>query len=280
MIWKVRDRIVTFDRTLVMGIVNVTSDSFSDGGKFLDPAQASAHAVALVEEGADILDLGAESTRPGAQPVDAKEELARLLPVLKNVRANVQVLISVDTQKPEVAKQCLENGADIINDVSGFRETGKKMAGVIRTFGAGVVLMHSRGTPQTMQDMTHYEDLMGEIQKELAESVETALKAGVSREQIMIDPGLGFAKTAEQNLEILRHLKVLRKGGYPLLVGPSRKSFIGKVTGREAGDRDFGTAACVTACVMQGVQIVRVHNVKAARDVVIMTEAIRSLSRN
>lgn len=275
MIWKIRGKIVTFDRTLLMGVVNVTPDSFSDGGKFLDPAKAAEHAVRLAADGADVLDLGAESTKPGAEPVGVKEELDRLLPVLAIVRKKVQTLISIDTTKPEVAKPCLEAGADIINDISGLRNSGKKMTAVVKKFDAGFILMHSRGTPQTMQSLAHYEDLTGEILKELAGSVEAALKAGVDRERIMIDPGLGFAKTAAQNLEILKDLKVFRQTGYPVLVGPSRKSFIGAVTGHEAEDRDFGTAACVAACVMQGVQAVRVHDVKAMRDVVLMAEAIK-----
>lgn len=275
MIWKVRGKIVTFDRTLLMGIVNVTPDSFSDGGKFLHPENAAECAVRLAEEGAEILDLGAESTRPGAVAVTAKEELSRLLPVLKIVRKKTQALISIDTAKPEVAKPCLAEGADIINDVTGLRFSGKKMASIVKKTEAGLILMHSRGTSQTMQSLTNYDDLAGEILKEIAESVETALKTGINREQIIIDPGLGFAKTAEQNVEILKNLKVFKQAGFPLLVGPSRKAFIGKVTGCEVSDREFGTAACVATCVMQGAQVVRVHNVKAMRDVVRMTEAIK-----
>jgi dihydropteroate synthase len=274
-IWKVRSKIVTFDRALLMGVVNVTPDSFSDGGNHLDPVKAAEYAVKLTEDGADILDLGGESTRPGAEAVSPKEELKRLLPVLKIVREKVAALISIDTTKAEVAKACLDEGADIINDVSGLRGSGKKMAAVVKKAEAGFILMHSRGTPETMQTLTQYQDLTGEILKELAESVETALKAGVDRERIVIDPGLGFAKTAEQNLEILRKLKVFQQSGYPVLVGPSRKSFIGAVTGREERDREFGTAACVAECVMQGAQIIRVHDVRAMRDVARMAEAIK-----
>lgn len=274
MIWKVRQKVVTFDRTLLMGVVNVTPDSFSDGGKFLDPEKAAEHAVRLAEEGADILDFGAESTRPGAGPVSAMEELKRILPVLAIIREKVQTLVSIDTTKPEVAKQCLEEGADIINDMSGFRNSWKKMSGVVKDSGAGLILMHGRGTPQTMQTLTDYQDLEGEVLKELAESVERALKAGVERERIVIDPGLGFAKTTEQNLAILRKLRPFLATGYPVLVGPSRKSFIGQVTGRDVHEREFGTAACVAACVAQGVQVIRIHDVKAMRDVVKMSEAI------
>ena len=258
-----------------MGILNITPDSFFDGGQYLDPEAASAQALKLVEEGADILDLGAESTRPGALPVTAREELERLLPVVKRVRKEVQVPISIDTVRPEVAKECLEAGADIINDVSGLKRSGPDMAKVVKKFGAGLVLMHSRGTPETMQSLANYDDVVTDVMNELSESVRIATDAGIERERIVVDPGLGFAKTPEQNLEILKKISVFQELGFPVLVGPSQKSFIGKVTGRGTEDRMFGTAACVAACVRAGVQILRVHEAGAMRDVILMTEAIK-----
>ena len=257
-----------------MGVLNITPDSFSDGGRYLDPEAAVAQALKLVEEGADILDLGAESTRPGALPVTDREELERLLPVLKRIRKEVLIPISIDTIKPEVAKECLDAGADIINDVSGLNRSGSDMAKVVKKFGAGLVLMHGRGTPETMQSLTHYEDVVTEVTRELSGSIQMATDAGIEREQIVVDPGLGFAKTAEQNLEILKKVSLFHRLGFPVLAGPSRKAFIGKVTGRETKDRMFGTAACVAACVRAGVQILRVHEVGAMRDVILMTEAI------
>jgi len=275
-IWKVREKIVSFDRTLLAGIVNVTPDSLSDGGKFLDPEKAAEHALKLVSDGADMIDLGAESTRPGAKCMTAAEEIKRLLPVIRALREKTDAILSIDTAKIEVAKKCLEEGADVINDTSGLRISGKKMAAVAKSFRAGLILMHSRGTPETMQAMTGYHDLQGEILKELAGSIEIALKSGVERERIMIDPGLGFAKNAAQNIAVLKELKPFLETGYPVMIGPSRKSFIGKVTGREsAEDRDLGTAACVAACILQGAHAVRVHEVKGMRDVIRMTEALR-----
>ena len=258
-----------------MGVLNITPDSFFDGGSYLNPEAAYQHAVELVEEGADILDLGAESTRPGAVPVTDREELDRLLPVLKRIRKEVSVPISIDTVRPEVAKECLEAGADIINDVSGLKRSGPDMAKVVRKFGAGLVLMHSRGTAETMQELASYDDIVPDVMSELRESIQVATDAGIERERIVVDPGLGFAKTPQQNLEILKKISVFHKLGLPVLVGSSQKSFIGKVTGREAKGRAFGTAACVAACVREGVQILRVHDVKAMRDVILMTEAIQ-----
>ena len=258
-----------------MGILNITPDSFFDGGRYLDPEAACAQAVRLVEEGADILDLGAESTRPGTHLVTDKEELERLLPVLKRVRKEVLVPLSIDTVRPEVARKCLEAGADIINDVSGLKRSGHAMVKAVKEFGAGIVLMHSRGTPETMQTLTEYGDVIADVVTELRESIKLATDAGIEKEQIVVDPGLGFAKTAEQNLEILKKINAFRELDFPLLAGPSQKGFIGKVTGREVKDRSFGTAACVAACVRGGVEILRLHEVGAMRDVIRMTEAIQ-----
>lgn len=277
MIWKIRENTVSFDRTILMGVLNLTPDSFSDGGQDAGPQAAFARATQMIEDGADILDLGAESTRPGAVPVPAKEELNRLLPVLELLCKEHRVPISIDTVKPEVAKKCLEAGADIINDVSGLKRSGVEMAKIAKKFGAGLVLMHSRGTPETMQTLTSYGHVVNDVVGELQESVHLALKAGVEHAQIVIDPGLGFAKTPEQNLEILRNVKTFLATGSPVLLGPSRKSFIGHVTGRDVHEREFGTAACVAMAVEQGVQILRVHEVKAMRDVIRTVEAIKRL---
>ncbi|MFH1801098.1 MAG: dihydropteroate synthase [Candidatus Omnitrophota bacterium] len=280
MIWKIRKNTVSFGRTLLMGILNITPDSFSDGGRYLDPEAAFAQAMRLVGEGADLLDLGAESTRPGASPVTGREELERLLPVLKRVRSEVPVPISIDTVNPEVAKKCLEAGADIINDVSGLRRSGPEMKKIVRKFGAGLVLMHSRGTPETMPTLAHYRNIVTDVMTELRESIRIATDAGIDREQIVVDPGLGFAKTTEQNLEIMKDLGVFHGLELPVMIGPSRKSFIGQVTGQETAEREFGTAACVASAVMNGIQIVRVHDVKAMRDVVRVTESIKRLSKS
>ena len=258
-----------------MGILNVTPDSFSDGGCFPDSEAALRKALKLVEEGADILDIGAESTRPGALPVTEQEELGRLLPVLNLIRKEILVPLSIDTVRPEVARQCLDNGADIINDVSGLKRSGSEMARIVGGFGAGLVLMHSRGTPETMQPLTDYGDVISDVISELRESIRIATDAGLDPEHLAVDPGFGFAKTAKQNLEILKKINMFQVLGFPVLAGPSRKSFIGHVTGRETAGREFGTAACVAACVTAGVQIVRVHDVGAMRDVVRMTEAIQ-----
>ncbi len=260
-----------------MGILNITPDSFSDGGRYLDPEAASLQAIKLIEEGADLLDLGAQSTRPGAAAVTDREELERLLPVLERVRKDVQVPISIDTVSPEVAKKCLDAGADIINDVSGLKRSGSAMVKVVKKFSAGLVLMHSRGTPETMQTLAHYGDVVVDVMTELRDSLKLAMDAGIDREQMVIDPGLGFAKTTEQNLEIMKNLGAFHKLELPVMIGPSRKSFIGQVTGRGTDEREFGTAACIAAAVMTGIQIVRVHDVKAMRDVVRITESIKKL---
>jgi len=259
-----------------MGVLNLTPDSFSDGGRFLYPEKAVEHALHLVREGADLLDLGAESTRPGAEPVSEDEEWRRLEPVLLLLAGKTTVPLSIDTTKPKIARCALAAGAHIINDVSGLADP--QMADVVRTFGAGLILMHRRGNPKTMQSLTHYEDTVAEILKELRAGIDRALQAGIVREQLVIDPGLGFAKDAGQNIEILRELGQFHSLGLPVLLGPSRKSFIGKVTGREIGDREYGTAAVAGYAVTKGVHILRVHDVGAARDAVRITRAIQGAS--
>jgi dihydropteroate synthase len=258
-------------RTLVMGVLNVTPDSFSDGGVFRDPGAAVARAWAMAEEGADILDVGAESTRPGARPVPLDEELRRLEPVLEGL-AGYPLPISVDTRKPEVARAALERGASLINDVGGLRERGMALEAA-RT-GAAAVLVHMRGDPETMQGLPPSADILAEIESWQEEAVARAETFGVSSEKLILDPGIGFGKTVEQNLAILRNLGRLARSGFPLLVGTSRKSFVGKLVNRPTADRIWGTAATVAAAVLFGAHIVRVHDVREMRDVVSVADAL------
>lgn len=254
------------ERTLVMGILNVTPDSFSDGGKFYDPGLAVERAARMVEEGADIIDLGGESTRPGHTPIGAEEELARIMPVLKRLVDEIPVPVSIDTTKAAVARQALEAGAHIINDQWAFR-ADRAIAGVAAEYGVPVVLMHN-------QKGTSYRDLTGDIVEYFRESINTAAEAGITREKIIVDPGFGFGKTPEQNLEVLRRLKELRCLGLPILIGTSRKSMIGKVLGLPVDQRVEGTAATVAVGIVNGADIVRVHDVKEMVRVARMTDAI------
>ena len=273
MLWKARNHTWTFERPLIMGILNLTPDSFYDGGRFLNPDQAFEQAVRLVQDGADILDLGAESTRPGARPVSEEEELNRLLPVLSRLKGEIRIPISIDTTKAEVARQTLESGAEIINDVSGFGQD-PKMARVIETFEAGAVVMHRRGTPESMQFLTNYDDLIEEIKDELSESLDLAESAGVSMDQIVIDPGIGFSKTAEQNLELIERLSELKSFERPILVGLSRKSFIGSITGQAPDKRLFGTASACVLAFERGAKIFRVHDVWAVKEALSIADRI------
>ncbi len=273
MIWRFRGQEMTFEKVRIMGILNVTPDSFSDGGRYSSEEKALKRALEMKRAGADLIDLGAESTRPGAQPVSADEELGRLLPVIKRLRAEVKLPISVDTTKPEVAERALDEGAEIINDVDGL-QAARGMAGVVRRFHAGLILMHRRGTPQTMQDLARYDDVVEEVFEELDKSLREVTAKGVEAEQIVLDPGIGFSKTSEQSLELLSGLKRFHFSGRPVLVGPSRKSFIGAVVEKEPCDRDWGSAATVALAVAYGANLVRVHNVEAMRDVVRVAEAM------
>lgn len=277
MIWSGRG--FTFDldqRTIVMGILNVTPDSFSDGDRFFDQQLAVEHALQMAEEGADILDIGGESSRPGAKPVNADEELSRVLPVIKAVCASSDVPISIDTSKPEVAKEALAAGAVIINDVTALSASG--MAEMAATSDAGLVLMHMKGEPRTMQQNPQYDDLLGEIGLFLQKSAGKALAAGVKKERIVIDPGVGFGKTLDHNLQLIRHLRSFADLGYPVLVGPSRKRFIGDLTGKDINERLYGTIAAVVAAVMAGARIVRVHDVAPVVDALRVAEAIAGTS--
>ncbi len=258
----------------LMGIVNATPDSFSDGGRFLDADAAVAHALRLAEEGADLVDVGGESTRPGAPPVPEVEELRRVVPVVERLRAlGFPLPISVDTAKAEVARAALAAGADLVNDTSGLGDPDLGRA--VAAAGAPIVLMHMRGTPADMQAHAEYHDVAQEVAAELEDVLARAVAAGIARERTILDPGIGFAKTAEQSIELLAHVRELRRLGRPLLVGPSRKSFIGKLTGAPAGERVPGTIAAVTACVLAGVEMVRVHDVAACRQAARVAAALR-----
>jgi dihydropteroate synthase len=275
--WQTSQRRLELDRPLIMGVLNITPDSFSDGGRFNDLDLAVERALQMAEEGADLIDIGGESTHPGAPPVSGDEELKRILPVIEALSHMLAIPVSVDTWKSAVADASLSAGAEIINDISGLN-FDPAMAQVAAHHQAGLVLMHTRGTPQQMQQNTCYIDLMQEITASLAKSAATALAAGTTSDRIVLDPGIGFGKNAEGNLEILHRLSELKSLGYPLLAGTSRKSFIGTTLKQEKTcDRLFGTAATVALAVAAGANILRVHDVRAMKDVALMAHAIAYL---
>ncbi len=265
------------ERTLIMGTINVTPDSFSDGGRFLEPDSAVTRALEMAEEGADLIDVGGESTRPGSQPVDPEGELRRIIPVIEKVASQTKVPLSVDTRKARVAREALEAGAQIVNDTSALR-FDSKMGEVIASYGVPVVLMHMRGKPETMQHDIHYISLMSEITQYLRESIHMAHDAGVDQEKTIIDPGIGFGKTVDHNLAVIKHLAQLRTLGRPILIGPSRKSFIGKILNLDADNREEGTMATLAASILNGAHILRVHNVRNAVRVARVTDAIKGVS--
>ena len=253
------------ERTLVMGVLNVTPDSFSDGGNFLDPQRAVEHALKMEQAGADLLDIGGESTRPGSTGTLADTELARILPVLEGLRGLLKIPISIDTRKSQVAEAAIRAGAQIINDVSGLR-SDPGIAAVAHRHRVPLILMHMRGEPQTMQKKPFARDVMKDVTQGLRASISVARKAGIAKSQIIIDPGIGFGKSFEQNYELLRKLPELAKLGYPLLVGTSRKGFLGATLARDGKsapveERLWATAASVTASILAGAHIVRVHDV-------------------
>lgn len=254
-----------------MGILNVTPDSFSDGGLFNDVDTAVAHGKKMVSDGADVIDVGGESSRPGSAPLSEKEELDRILPVVTRLLHEVSVPISIDTYKPLVADACLQAGAHLINDITGL--INPEMRKVAVKHNVPVVLMHMMGTPKTMQQNPVYQDMIGEIKVFFQERVATARKAGI--QHIIIDPGIGFGKTVEHNLQILKHLGEFKTLSCPILVGPSRKSFIGMITGLSVKERLDGTLAAVTVAVMNGANIVRVHDVNECKRAVQVADAIR-----
>jgi dihydropteroate synthase len=261
------------ERPLVMGVVNVTPDSFSDGGLFLEPAKALAHAQRLIDEGADLLDIGGESSRPGARSVSAQEELRRVMPVLEGLR-DAPVPVAVDTVKPEVMRAALGAGAAMINDVNALRAPGAVEA--LAASDAGVCLMHMQGEPRTMQADPFYSDVVVEVGAFLKERVATVLEAGIARERIVIDPGFGFGKKPEHNLTLLRRLADIAALGYPVLAGLSRKSTLGAITGRPPAERTAAGVAAALLAVEGGARIVRVHDVAATRDALAVWSAVRA----
>jgi len=270
-----RGKRIAINRTLIMGILNVTPDSFSDGGLWMEPQKAAEHAASMVKDGADIIDIGAESTRPGSSAITAEEEIKRLIPVIKEIRRRgISIPISVDTYKSRVAGEALLNGADIINDISGGT-FDCEMFKTAAQASAGFVIMHIKGTPQDMQaDPMYPGGAVSEIADFFKERIGSALKAGLDERSIILDPGIGFGKTLKHNFEIIDGLGQFRIFERPLLVGTSRKSMIGKVLGADTDGRLFGTAASVALSIAKGADIVRVHDVKEIRDVVIMSDAI------
>ena len=268
------------ERALVMGVINVTPDSFSDGGIRFDAARAVDAGVQMVEEGADLLDIGGESTRPGASAVDKDEERRRVLPVIEGLATRVRVPISIDTYKARVAEDALAAGASIVNDISGLRFE-PALAEVVARHNAALILMHTRGTPAQMTQLASYLDVVDEVRDELRESIAFATGAGVQKERILIDPGIGFAKESTHSYEVVARLEEFAELGRPLVVGPSRKSFLAKAVGHalSPADRDYATAAAVAASVLAGAHIVRVHAVGPMRQVVRVADEIRRYHR-
>jgi dihydropteroate synthase len=270
--WQCRDRELDLGAPVVMGVLNVTPDSFSDGGQFLAPGAALRHALRMVEEGARIIDVGGESTRPGANPAALAEELARVVPLIAALRAETDVFISVDTSKPDVMRAAVEAGADIINDVRGLREPGA--LAVAAATRAGLCLMHMQGEPRTMQDAPRYADVVADVRSFLAERIRACRGAGVDASRLAIDPGFGFGKRIVDNLVLLKSLARLTDLGVPVAVGLSRKSMLARLTGREVVDRTAGSVALATIAVLHGARIVRAHDVAATVDAVRVAAAV------
>ncbi len=268
-----KEHTLRFEKTLIMGVLNITPDSFSDGGVFNTVDTAVAHGKKMVSDGADLIDIGGESSRPGSEPLSEKEELARILPVVTRLVEEISVPISIDTYKPLVADICLKAGAHLINDIAGL--TNPAMRKVVAEHNVPVVLMHMLGTPKIMQQKPVYQDVLGEITSFFQKQIATAHKIGI--QQIIIDPGIGFGKTVEHNLQILKHLETFKSLGCPILIGPSRKSFIGTITGLPVNERLEGTIAAITMAIMNGANIVRVHDVKECRRAIQVVDAIRGV---
>jgi dihydropteroate synthase len=271
-VWRLRTRSLDLPRRpLLMGIVNVTPDSFSDGGQFLDADAAVAHARALVADGADLLDIGGESTRPRAKPVSDEEEIARVMPVIRRLAGQIEVPISIDTRKARVAQAAIDAGAEIVNDISGL-EGDPQMLGVAASTGAGVCVMHMQGTPETMQINPTYTDVVADVHRYLRERRDALVAGGVAGERICLDPGIGFGKSYEHNLALLRSCHALHAIGCPVLVGHSRKSFLGTLLGDEQADRTQATVGVALALAEQGVQLLRVHDVRPVREALLAFE--------
>jgi len=261
------------ERTVVVGVLNITPDSFSDGGQHFDINEAVEHALRMERDGADIIEIGGESTRPGSERVSLADELARVVPALEKLKGRLKVPMAIDTYKSEVARAAVEAGAAIINDISALRFDAA-ITDVVAETGAMLILMHMRGDPASMQKIEASRDIFAEIEKDLGEAIRLAESRRVKRDKIIIDPGIGFGKTLEQNLEIINHLERFDSFDLPLMVGTSRKSFIGRITNRPADERIFGTAASVAAAIMRGAHIVRVHDVREMVEVAQITDAI------
>jgi dihydropteroate synthase len=270
--WKCRDRVLDVGTPVVMGVLNVTPDSFSDGGRFIEPEAALRHARRMIEEGADIIDIGGESTRPGAVPATLDAELARVIPILEALRRESEVFISVDTSKPEVMRAACEAGADIINDVRALTAPGALAAAA--STGAGLCLMHMQGEPSTMQDTPRYADVVGDVSAFLASRVAACRDAGIDIARLTVDPGFGFGKRIVDNLTLLKHLGRLQTLGVPLLVGLSRKSMLATLTGRDLGGRTAGSVALAAIAVLNGARIVRAHDVAATVDALRVAAAV------
>jgi len=273
--WRVRGKVLALDRPVVVGVLNATPDSFSDGGLYLDPIAAVDRAWRMIEEGADVIDVGGESTRPGAGPVPASEQWRRIEPVVSRA-ADLPVPLSVDTTEYEVAGRALDAGAAIVNDVSGLRFE-PRLADLAAASGAGLVLMHMRGDPRTMQDDVVYDDLVGEVRSALERSIGRALERGCGREQLVVDPGIGFGKSAAGSLELIARLPRLAGLGAPIMVGPSRKSFIGEVLGVPVEEREEGTLAACVIALERGARLFRVHDPRSARRALDLAWAIRGV---
>jgi dihydropteroate synthase len=272
---RCRKRTLTLGKqTLLMGILNVTPDSFSDGGLFFDREKAVAHGLRMVEEGADIIDIGGESTRPGSKPLELEEELRRVIPLIESLAKEIDVPISIDTYKSGVAQRAIESGAEIINDISGLH-FDPTLAQVAVKEDVPIILMHIRGTPETMQKNVHYESLFSEILQYLKDSIQKAESAGLDPHQIIIDPGIGFGKTVEDNLLIIKNLYEFRILGKPILLGTSRKNFIGKILNAEAGDRLEGTLSSIAIGVLNGAHIIRSHDVLQTKKAIAVADAIK-----
>ena len=275
LVWQCRDRRLELgDRTLVMGILNVTPDSFSDGGRFLDSRQAFEHGLQMARDGADIIDIGGESSRPGAEPVPIEEELKRVIPAIEALSRETDCLLSVDTRKARVAEEALTAGAHIINDITALTfDPG--MTAVARDHGAGVILMHMRGDPKTMQISPKYNNVVKEVADYLDARIRELEQRGMSRNSLAVDPGIGFGKTLEHNIRLIAHLDELARLRRPVVVGLSRKSFIGKITGREVQDRLPGSLAAMAYVIQRGAHVIRVHDVKESCDVACLVDILR-----
>lgn len=271
--WRTARRLISLDRAAVVGILNITPDSFSDGGRHFAAGDALASAHRMREAGADILDVGGESTRPGAEPPPEAEELGRVIPVIEGIVREVGLPVSVDTRRAGVARAALEAGAEIVNDVSALT-ADPAMAALVERSGAGIILMHMRGTPATMDAHAAYHDVAAEVASELAQRRDAALAAGIRREAIVLDPGLGFAKNADHNLVLIDQLDRLTALGHPVMVGPSRKRFLGAITGASAPNRDAATATACAIARIKGAQLFRVHDVAAAREALDVADAV------